>query len=167
MDVSTVSTGGRSAGGKRRSALLGRALLSGSAASAASALVLLARSRAEAGSAAAGINAPSHWVHGEPAIRQRRWTGAHSALGSAIHHLSSVFWAMAFEALLARRPRTPATLAAAGISGVAALTDLKLVPYRLTPGFQRHLRPASLALVYLAFGAGLAAAALCRPSRHS
>jgi hypothetical protein len=43
-----------------------------------------------------------------------------------------------------------------------ALVDRMVVPDRLTPGFEAHLSPRSLANVYLALGAGLLVAALLR-----
>ena len=44
------------------------------------------------------------------------------------------------------------------MTSLAAVIDLRAVPERLTPGFERRLSSGSLALVYLAFGAGLALA---------
>jgi hypothetical protein len=45
---------------------------------------------------------------------------------------------------------------ACAISAVAAVVDLKLVPKRLTPGFEARLSNRSLALVYAGFATGLA-----------
>jgi hypothetical protein len=88
-----------------------------------------------------------------------------------------VFWGLLYQAVLRRLAsrvrgvtapspagRAPLSTAAilggaAAVTAVAALTDLKLVPSRLTPGFERRLRSRSVFLVYLAFGAGLALAA--------
>ena len=170
--------------------LLRNAFASGSAASILSSLVLAGRGRRETPSAAAPINAVSHWLYGRRAYRVDKPSARHTLPGLGIHHLSAVFWGFLFEALLERleRPRAPTSkssargqiapivrlrhptptelgVAAAAVTALAALTDLRLVPERLTPGFQHRLRPASVALVYLGFAAGLAlgAAAMRRP----
>jgi hypothetical protein len=48
---------------------------------------------------------------------------------------------------------------AAAASAVACFTDYQLTPPRLRPGFEERLSRTSLLMVYLAFGAGLAAGA--------
>lgn len=45
---------------------------------------------------------------------------------------------------------------AIGITALAAVTDFKLVPERLTPGFEHRLSTPSLVLTYALFAAGLA-----------
>ena len=53
------------------------------------------------------------------------------------------------------------TLAAStAASAVACFTDYQLTPKRLRPGYEERLSRPSLALVYGAFGLGLAAGAL-------
>ena len=56
----------------------------------------------------------------------------------------------------------PAALAAgaAGITAVAAVTDFKLIPERLTPGFEHRLSTRSLVLTYALFATGLALGAI-------
>ncbi|MDI1261530.1 hypothetical protein [Aquabacterium sp.] len=44
------------------------------------------------------------------------------------------------------------------MTAVAALADFKMVPERLTPGFEHHLSRKSLWLTYGVFAAGLALA---------
>ena len=155
-----------------------RTLLSGSAASLLSTALVVLRSRQETGSRYAGLNAISHWLWGPRAYRADEATWRHTAPGLAIHQASALFWGALFEMLLRllrpRPPRSanrsgnpPASLSslslgdvaatAAVVTAVAALTDLRLVPDRLTPGFENRLRPGSVALVYLAFGCGLLA----------
>lgn len=92
----------------------------------------------------------------------------HTGTGFAVHHASSLFWAALYELVQARRRRvSPSTLTmdAAAVTAVAAVVDLKLVPERLTPGFERRLSRPSLAAVYVAFGIGLASSALWRRQR--
>jgi hypothetical protein len=52
-------------------------------------------------------------------------------------------------------------------SAVACFTDYQLTPPRLRPGYEERLSKPSLAVVYAAFGAGLAAGALLCRSRES
>jgi hypothetical protein len=123
-----------------------------------SALVLAWRSRIDTGRGAAALNAPSHWVHGAPALRRDAVTWRHTVLGFAIHTASSFFWAVWHRQLrVRRRAPTPANalVDAAVITAAAALVDLRVVPPRLSPGFEHRLDRTSLVLVYAAFGAGL------------
>jgi hypothetical protein len=150
-------------------------LLSGSAASLLSTLLLVLRGRRESGSGYAALNAVSHWLWGPSAYAVDARTWRHTAPGALIHHASSLVWGVLFELLLRqlrlRRAGAAAgpagaagglTLAhvaatAAAVTAVAAVTDLRLVPERLSPGFENRLRPGSVALVYVAFGCGLLA----------
>jgi len=136
-----------------------RVWMHGSLASLLSAAVLAWRGRAETGHAAAALNAPSHWLWGRRALRRNDASLRHTLPGIAIHHASSLFWALFYEGLQSRRRRvTPAGAMAdaAAVTAVAALVDLRLVPERLTPGFERRLSARSLSGVYLGFAAGLA-----------
>ena len=150
---------------------LRRVLVAGSAASAASAALVAERSRGETGAPLAGINAVSHWLHGPHAYARDHASWRHTATGALIHHLSSFVWAALYELLMAgvvrSRPGSDAPIrgapskadliaGAALVTAVAAWTDLRLVPPRLSPGFEHRLRPASVALVYAAFACGLA-----------
>jgi hypothetical protein len=161
-------------------------LASGSAASVLSTFTLAGLGRRETPGAAAPINAISHWIHGDRAYRKDEPDLRHTGLGLAIHQASSLFWGALYEALLrlrsapgadaprattvrarssagpgARRPPVGELLAlAAGVTAIAAYTDLRLVPQRLSPGFEHRLRPASVGLVYLAFCGGLALGAV-------
>lgn len=139
----------------------GRVLAGGAAAGSLSAAVLAWRGRAETGSPVAPMNAVSHWFFGREALRRDEATLDHTATGTAVHYLSALFWAVGFGALrAARRQPTAANAAvdAAAVTALAATVDLRLVPERLTPGFERRLSSGSLTLVYVAFAAGLALA---------
>ncbi|WP_280155007.1 hypothetical protein [Piscinibacter sp. XHJ-5] len=144
------------------------ALWSGTLASLASGAVLAWRGRAENASAAAPLNAPAHWFFGDESLRQDEVSWKHTATGLVTHHMSSVFWAALHQLLLARHRRvTPARVAgdAVAVTAIAAVVDLKLVPRRLTPGFERRLSRPSLAGVYVGFAAGLALGACARMRR--
>ena len=83
--------------------IFSRALFSGSVASLCSELLVLVRSKIDSGKAARGVNDISHWVWDERAHRQKEFSWRYTAMGYAIHHASSIFWATFFEAILARK----------------------------------------------------------------
>lgn len=142
---------------------VGKGMLPGALASVASASVLAACAKKESGSVFAGANAVSHWLWGDKAFRRDTASWKYTLVGYAIHHASALFWAGIFEQaagkLLARRsPKT--TLAASTVAAaVACFVDYRLTPKRLRPGFEQRVSRGSLALVYAAFGLGLAAGA--------
>jgi hypothetical protein len=145
------------------------AIVSGGLASAVSTLMLAWRGQRDAGAVAAPLNAPTHWLWPR-ALEQDRATVRYTFTGMVVHHLSAIFWAVLYERLAPRgRVRTaPAAVRdAAAVTALAACVDLKLVPERLTPGFERRLDRGSLCAVYAAFAGGLALAALLAASdRH-
>jgi hypothetical protein len=136
-----------------------RAWRSGSLASLASTVALVVLALARRRPPAAPLNGPSQWVHGRSARLRTDADLRHTAVGYAIHHLSSVFWAAWFERF---RPRGAVeTLAAAAVTSAVAYTvDWHVAPPRFEPGFEPHVPRGSLWLVYGAFAVGLAAAAL-------
>jgi hypothetical protein len=139
--------------------LLRHILLEGGLAGLLSTAVLAWGGRRDSGHAAAALNAPSHWLWGEEALRSERPDMRHTGLGQVIHHASSLLWAAAYGSLQQRRRRpTPlnALADAAAVTALAAVVDLKLTPQRFTPGFERRLSRPGLFLVYAAFGLGLA-----------
>lgn len=145
--------------------MLGRALFSGTVASVLSTAVASLLSRRRSGAAAGATNATSHWLWGRRAYRRDRVSMHYTATGYAIHHASSVFWACFFErALLSRRAPAPSRIAAtAAATTVAAyFVDYRVVPQRLTPGFESRLPLQDRALVYAAFAVGLGLGACLR-----
>lgn len=143
-------------------------LIAGSIASLSSAAVLFERGRRETGSPWACINAPSHWVWGKPALKADELSLRHTATGMLVHHASACFWGVLHEVrgkgLQRGHPATPPRSLprllrdAAVTTTVAAIVDLRVVPERLTPGFEHRLSRRGLFLVYLFFGIGLALA---------
>jgi hypothetical protein len=124
-----------------------------------SAAVLAWRGRRDAGSAAAPVNAVSHWIWPRAALQRDDVTARHTATGVVIHMASAAMWACIYAVWRARRPRpTPvnALTDAAVLTAVAATVDLAVVPDRLTPGFEHRLAPRSLVAVYGGFALGLA-----------
>ncbi len=135
------------------------ALVSGTVASLVSSLALGVRGRREVSSAATPLNGPSQWVLGTHAPYRDGFSLKYTALGYAIHHLASVFWALFYEAARRRLPAhalaADATLAA-GVAATASVVDFTITPRRLRPGFEKRLSTGSLVAVYVAFAAGLA-----------
>lgn len=127
-----------------------------------SGLALAWRGRAENASAVAPLNAVSHWLWGDEALMRNRPSLRYTGIGALIHCASSMLWAAAFSALRRRHRRSTLANAitdAAAVTAVAAVVDLKLVPSRFTPGFERRLSNTGLTWVYAAFGIGLLLAA--------
>lgn len=144
-----------------------RALSDGTLAAVLSAAMLLWRGRSETGSAAAPINAVSHWLWPREALARDDASWRLTGTGSAVHWASATMWAYLYRKLRAYRAqptRANAVSDAVAVTAVAALVDLKLVPKRLTPGFEERLSPRSLALVYVGFAAGLALGGLMAPA---
>lgn len=136
-----------------------RAALEAVCAGALSTLVLAWRGRRETGSAVAPINAVSHWLWPRSALRRNEPSLRYTGTGALTHHLAAVFWCLLYEAVVERRRRpTPATMVgdAAAVTALAAVVDLKLVPKRLSPGFEHRISKPSLVLVYAALAAGMA-----------
>lgn len=140
--------------------VLSRALVSGLGAGTLSMWTLVRRGRREGYPPATTLNAPSHWLYGDRALAQTEPSWRYTGSGALIHEASAVMWALLFERLVSRQSRAPrlATIAASAavVTGVAAVVDLKLVPERLTPGFEHHLSGRSLVLVYASVAAGMA-----------
>jgi hypothetical protein len=141
--------------------VLERATISGTSAAVLSSAVLAALGQRLTGSAAAPLNAVSHWYYGDRAARRDEASAKYTLVGYLTHHAASIFWAIVFERLVAamraRHRRMPATTAVA-TAGLAALVDYTITPQRLTPGYEKRLPALALALVYSAFAVGLALA---------
>lgn len=139
-------------------------LLAGSLASLISTAVLALAGRRESGSAAAPLNAVSHWYWGDEALRRQEADLSHTAAGYATHHVAATFWATLYAALASDRPELRTTpgvvLGAAATSATAALIDFRFTPQRFTPGYEHRLSTGALLAVHAALAVGLAAGAL-------
>lgn len=135
-------------------------LIAGGVAGLASLAVLALGGRLERGRPWGPVNAPSHWVWGDKALKQDEPTPRYTATGLVVHQLAAAFWGVLHEWLLGRpeKARAPRTLLrdAAMTTTVAAVVDLGIVPHRLTPGFQHRLSVPGLVGVYFLFALGLA-----------
>jgi hypothetical protein len=155
----------------------GGIVVSGSAASVLSALAAYCLSARENRAPFAAINAVSHWLYGPAAYVADRPSLRHTLPGFVIHHASSLLWGTLYEVLLrslvdrdavegtdrpTARGRPDAAdrwATAAVVTAIGAFTDLRLVPPRLSPGFEHRLSKTGVAVVYLSFAFGLALAA--------
>jgi hypothetical protein len=135
-----------------------------------SAAVLAEASRREARSPFACLNATSHWVWGDEAARHQAPTLRYTATGYVIHHAASCFWGVLYERILGEqvdRLPAPAQVGAGLVAAAfACVVDYRLVPHRLSPGFELRLSRRSIAAGYLAFGLGLALAAMGRAEQR-
>jgi hypothetical protein len=136
--------------------LLAKVLLSGGAASIASALAAAVCSRIENRHAARPINAVAHIYDGGPPPAHDGRSGRNTALGFGIHTAASAWWALFFEAL-PRRHRN--AVGAAAVAGLAYVVDYHVVHRRFRPGFEAHLSSRSLFAIYAALAAAFALSA--------
>ncbi|MGQ3054756.1 MAG: hypothetical protein ACT6S0_23460 [Roseateles sp.] len=152
--------------------LAGRLLVSDLLSSSLSAAVLAWRGRTDTGSAAAPLNAVSHWLWPRKALRQDGVSARYTLTGTGVHYAAALLWSGLYESLRRRREhrgtatRTTAVADAVAVSAVAAVVDLACVPDRLTPGFEKRISNRSLVLVYAAFAAGLALSGLAAVSQR-
>lgn len=137
-------------------------LVGGSLASVLSTAVLAAAGRRQAGSAAAPVNAVSHWLWGDESLHEDRADLRHTLTGYLTHHLAAVFWATLYARLRGHPARTVPEALAGGLatSAAAAAFDYTLVPRRLTPGFEHRLSMAPMVATFGALAAGMALGAL-------
>lgn len=142
-------------------AVIRTGLIAGTFASVASTVMLAWRGQSDVGSLSAPTNATSHWLWDREALSAKSPSWRHTAVGYAIHHGSSTFWALLYAWLwVHRRPKPDSaskSLASAGLATAAAFViDYAATPKRLTPGFEHHLSKRSMAAVYATFAIGLA-----------
>src|SRR3954463_2194822 len=141
-----------------RRRVAGRILVSGSRASLAAAAVAAACSRVENRHAARPMNAVTHIYDGGPPLAHDGDGRRNTLLGFAIHSAASIWWA-AFHEVVFRGKGAAVTAA------LAYFVDYYVVPRRLRPGFEAYLSPCSMAAVYTALAAGLAAGSRIRTKR--
>jgi hypothetical protein len=142
----------------------------GAVASLLSTAVLALASKKETGSAYACLNATSHWIWGDRAARHQEPSLSHTASGYVIHHAASCFWGVLFERLVGDQVdrMSPGGKLGAGMAAaaVACVVDYRVVPHRLSPGFELRLSKRAITAGYVAFGLGLALTAMARSYRE-
>ena len=118
---------------------LRQTVVAGTLAGLLSTAVLAWAGRRENGSAVAPINAESHWLWGEEALREDAPTWRHTAVGLLTNTGATLFWSL-LHSVIARRTPWAGTLPGAIAGGIAtsaaaSVIDYTLVPKRLSPGF--------------------------------
>jgi hypothetical protein len=136
-----------------------QALVSGTASSLFSALVMAVAGKLERGAPAGPLNGPSQWLFGRKAAYRRSPDLRHTLTGFLIHHLMATGWALLHERVFGRRKRAQSPgrrlRNAAVTATVANIVDYRLTPRRLQPGFDAQLSRKSLLAIYAAFALGL------------
>ncbi len=144
--------------------------VAGTAASVLSTLVLALVGRRQAGSAAAPVNAASHWLWGDESLRADAWDGRHTLVGALTQHAASIFWATLYARLYGHRAeaKEPVQALAGGIatSAAAYVIDYTVTPRRFTPGYEHRLDGRGMLAVYGALALGFAAGAMALRSRQ-
>jgi hypothetical protein len=139
------------------------ALVSGTLASIFSTGVLAWLGHRHLGRPFAPTNATSHWLWGDrESFSSPHPSFRHTAIGYGTHHASALMWALFYERWLAEdRSQSASTIVtrAALMTAIAGFVDYRLIPKRLTPGFEAHLNRASIVGVFAAIAVGLATGA--------
>jgi hypothetical protein len=143
--------------------------ISGSAASVLSAAFLALAGHRECGHhPAAPVNAISHWIWDEAALREDGASARHTLAGFLIHHAASIWWGVWHARAWGTRPNSkrplPALAGAATAAAVACFVDYRMTPERLTPGFEHRLSSRALLGVYACFAVGLALGSMAVPA---
>lgn len=122
--------------------------------------VLAWRGRKETGSAFAPVNAPSHWVWSDRALRRDDASWRYTGVGALVHQGAAVFWGVLYERFVASRhaphPLHADLRDAALATAAAATVDFVMTPRRFTPGFEKRLSTRGLLWVYAGFALGVA-----------
>lgn len=141
-------------------------LLAGAATSATAAV----RGKRDGDSGVASINATSHVLWGDRAAAVEEPTVKHTLPGVLINSAAAIFWTFVFQKLFGaavkKRGASAAVLGAAATSGLAYVTDYKLVPSRLTPGYEKRVSARSLWLIYGVLAATMAVGTLVNERRR-
>lgn len=135
-------------------------LVPGAIASLTTGAMLAWRGQRDSGSALAPINASTHVLWGDQAAQVAGCTLRHTLPGLAINAGACLWWALILQKLFGTTvdagglPR--ALMAGAATAGLSYVVDYRLLPRRLSPGWELSLTPRSLILGLAAMGAGLA-----------
>jgi hypothetical protein len=156
-------------------------LRTGGLASAATTLAAAVCGLIEDRNAVAPLNSVSHIAWGDRASRQERPSWKYTLTGLALNTAAVTSWAALYELFFGgagavqsgaansngkrshaskashsmSRVITRSLIGGAAISGLAYVTDYKLVPAWLTPGFEKRLSNRSLLGIYAALALGL------------
>ncbi|MGV3570224.1 MAG: hypothetical protein ACO1PB_06455 [Ramlibacter sp.] len=123
------------------------------------------------GAPAAPVNAVSHWVFGDRALREDPPSARYTLTGALIHHGAAVFWGVLHAKAWgcrdeAKRP-LPALAGALAAAGVACFVDYRLTPPRLSPGFEHRLATREMVNEYAWVAVGLAVGSMLMRRRRA
>jgi hypothetical protein len=139
-------------------------MVAGTLASVLSTAVLSMLGRRQARGAAAPLNAVSHWLWGDDALREDRPSWKYTLPGALTQHAASILWAALYSRVYGHRPEAkqlPQAIAGGvATSATAYVIDYTITPKRLTPGYEHRLDGMGMLAVYTALAAGFAAGAL-------
>lgn len=123
-----------------------------------------ARGRKDSHSSLAPINSTSHVLWGAEAGQVDGFSARHSLPGLVINAGAGLWWAAVFQKLFGEQAdrRGPMVALAGGLAtaGLAYVVDYKLVPKRLTPGWELRISDKSLYMSLAAMGLGLGVGAI-------
>jgi hypothetical protein len=138
--------------------------VAGTAAGVLSTAALALAGRRETGSAAAPINAASHWLWGDASLREDRPTWRHTFAGALTQHAAAILWAALYAAVIGHRREAKhwpnAVAGGIALSATAYVVDYTVTPKRLTPGYEHRLDGKGMLAVYAALAAGFALGAI-------
>jgi hypothetical protein len=122
-------------------------------------LAAAACGKIENGHTGAALNAVSHIVWGEEALRRDELSWKYTATGVALNAAASTSWAALYEIFFGRAAAknhvASALAGGASVSAIAYITDFHVVPAWLTPGFEKRLSKRRLLAVYTVLALGL------------
>lgn len=138
--------------------------VAGTVASVLSSAALAALGARQNGSMAAPLNATSHWLWGDEALRRDAPSWRHTLTGYLTQHAASVMWATLYARVYGHRPqakRLPQAIAGGiATSAVAYAVDYTVTPQRLTPGYEHRLDGKGMLATYGVLALGFALGAL-------
>lgn len=139
--------------------VLQQVLVAGAVVCVATLAIAALRGRADSGSAIAPINATSHLIFGPEASAVEVADVKHTLLGVIINAGASVFWAAIHRQLFDRGGDRgglgTSMLGGAAVAALAYLVDYKLIPKRLTPGWEHRVSGRSLSMIFAAMALSL------------
>lgn len=120
----------------------------------------------ENGNAAAPLNAISHISYGDEALAQEELSLKYTGTALLLNKSANASWAALHEMLVGESQddgNVAASLAGGAlIAALAYFIDFRLVPKRLTPGFEHKLSGRSLLFVYVVLALALGLGGLRR-----
>jgi hypothetical protein len=147
--------------------MLARALRTCAVATAGTTATLLVLGKRHAHTPWAPIDAVSHIAWGDRAFACDKLDVEHTLVGAVLNAGAVLSWSALHALLLGQRPHVLRALASgAAVSALAYLVDYHVVPRRLMPGFEVHLRGRGLRTVYVVLALSLAAGGLLAHARE-